>query len=728
MAALHPSGFELRSIDPAATSFGRPRQMSAATDEVSAYGYGLALVAHSAFVVYLFVTGRTVSADKRAGWPFLAALVATALWAAINLLGQFWNDVAAVWMAMGLDLVRYALWFVFLLALLDPARASQGTAPAPVLRRVAATSVVVALVLALAQGTQALDTQLSRPLIAAWLALSVCGLLMVEQIFRNLGEDSRWNAKPVCMGLACVFLFDIYLYSESLLFGRFDADAHSVRGAIHALAVPFLLVASRRSPNWIVKLQVSRAAAFYSATLILAGAYLLFMAGVGYYVRYFGGSWGRALQLGLLVAGMAFLGMLVFSGALRSWLRVFVGKHFYRYRYDYREEWLRFTAMLSAKRSPQEMGELIVRGLAKMVECPAGSLWTRDGSDAAFMQSAHWNTPRVTEPEPPDSSLCNFLQANGWVIDLDEFRASPRRYGSLALPTWLLGARNGWLVVPLLVGHELLGFVVLSRPITAIKLNWEVLDLLKTAGRQAAGYLAQMQATEALLDARKFEAFNRMSAFVVHDLKNIVAQLSLMLKNAERLHDNREFQQDMLLTVESSLEKMRRLMLQLREGATPAGGSRGVELSPIVRRLVGLAESQGRELQVGESERLSTRGHEDRLERVLGHLVQNALDATPAAGKVWLKTERYSGQVRVEVGDTGAGMSEEFIRTRLFRPFNTTKHNGMGIGTYESFQYIRELGGTITATSQPGEGTVISVMLPLFEAQHGSDLLRSSAA
>ena len=169
-------------------------------------------------------------------------------------------------------------------------------------------------------------------------------------------------------------------------------------------------------------------------------------------------------------------------------------------------------------------------------------------------------------------------------------------------------------------------------------------------------------------------------------------------------------------------------MLQLREGATPTGGSRGVELSPIVRRLVSLAKSQGRELQVDESERLSTRGHEDRLERVLGHLVQNALDATPAAGKVWLKTERYSGQVRVEVGDTGAGMTEEFVRTRLFRPFNTTKHNGMGIGTYESFQYIRELGGTITVNSQPAEGTVISVLLPLFEAQHGSDLLRPGAA
>jgi putative PEP-CTERM system histidine kinase len=334
---------------------------------------------------------------------------------------------------------------------------------------------------------------------------------------------------------------------------------------------------------------------------------------------------------------------------------------------------------------------------------------------------------QVADSEAFDSSLCKFLQGDGWVIDLDEYRSAPRRYEGLALPNWLLAVRNGWLVVPLLAGNELLGFVVLTRPVTDIKLNWEVLDLLKTAGRQAAGYLAQMQATEALLDARKFEAFNRMSAFVVHDLKNIVAQLSLMLKNAERLHDNREFQQDMLLTVESSLEKMRRLMLQLREGATPPGGSRGVELASILSRLTALARSQGRLLEVEEVERLSTRGHEDRLERVLGHLVQNALDATPVDGQVWVKATRFSGQVQVEVGDTGAGMEEDFVRTRLFRPFNTTKRNGMGIGTYESSQYIRELGGSIHVKSAPGQGTVVTVLLPLFAAQRGSDLLEAGS-
>jgi putative PEP-CTERM system histidine kinase len=371
------------------------------------------------------------------------------------------------------------------------------------------------------------------------------------------------------------------------------------------------------------------------------------------------------------------------------------------------------------------MGEVIVQGLARMVESPAGSLWLRSSTTASYCQAATVNSPRLSECEPDDSPLCNFLREKAWVIDLDEYRASPKRYSQFAMPTWLLGTPNGWLVVPLQASDDMLGFVVLARPRTPLQLNWEVLDLLKTAGRQAAAYLAQMQATEALLEARKFDAFNRMSAFVVHDLKNIVAQLSLMLKNAERLHDNPEFQQDMLLTVESSLEKMRRLMLQLREGATPPGGTHGVELAPILKRLETMAAARGRRLEIVATDRLSTRGHDERLERVLGHLVQNALDATSATGRVWIKTERYSGQVKVEIGDTGAGMSEEFVRTKLFKPFNTTKHSGMGIGSYESSQYIRELGGSLSVVSVPEGGTVITVLLPLFDAHGAASLLQA---
>lgn len=692
----------------------------AAADEITVYGHAIGLLAAAGFLVYLFASRRLRAADAASRRRFVAALLATVAWSGAEILSALWPTRALEPLADALDLVRYGAWLAFLLALFG--RSETLPRPVQVLRAIAAAALAAAALLLLAtlwQGPHALV----RPQIAAHLALPLCGMLLVEQVFRGLAEDSRWNAKPVCLGLGLLFAFDVYLFSEALLFARFDADAFSVRGAAQALAVPFLFLAARRGEQWIARLQVSRSAAFYSATLILVGIYLLLMSALGYYVRYFGGTWGRALQFGLLALALAVLGVLVFSGALRSRLRVFVAKHFFSYRYDYREEWLRFTALLSSKRSPQEMGEMIVRGLAKMVECEGGGLWTRFGRESTFAQVVAWNQPAASHAEPADSALCTFLRSKGWVIDLDEYRLAPRRYGSLALPPWLLETRHGWLVVPLLAGDELFGFVLLSRPLTKTQLNWEVLDLMKTAGRQAAGYLAQMQATEALLDARKFEAFNRMSAFVVHDLKNIVAQLSLMLKNAERLHDNREFQQDMLLTVESSLEKMRRLMLQLREGKAPTGGVHGVELTAIVRRLQKLAQAQGRELEVDVTERLATRGHGDRLERVLGHLVQNALDATPRSGKVWVRVGRFGGQVQVDVGDTGRGMSEAFIRDQLFRPFNTTKHQGMGIGTYESQQYIRELGGSISVQSVEGQGTLMTVLLPLFETQFDSDLM-----
>jgi putative PEP-CTERM system histidine kinase len=208
-----------------------------------------------------------------------------------------------------------------------------------------------------------------------------------------------------------------------------------------------------------------------------------------------------------------------------------------------------------------------------------------------------------------------------------------------------------------------------------------------------------------------------MSAFVVHDLKNIVAQLSLMVKNAKRLQGNPEFQADMLMTVEHSLERMRQLMLQLR-GDAPAGAPAspaGANLGQIAQRLVAAARGRGRQVRLDVLGPVFSRGQAERVERIIGHLVHNALDATDEGGKVWIKIERQASQACVEVGDSGVGMSAEFIETRLFKPFQSTKEAGMGIGTYESFQYVQELGGKILVDSQPGQGTVIRLLLPAMD-------------
>lgn len=697
--------------------------MDSSNISLAVWGFGLVGLSYSAFALHLLKLGYLREHQDSRAKPVFVAVALSALWGWLGL--AFLLTGATVFIVAGslVDLLRYGGWFVFLLLLFRPNQTEKY--PSGMVRLIPVAALLFFFGLfAHAYATLALGAfgDPARLLLLSSMVLPLFGLVLLEQVFRNLPEDSLWNVKPLCLGLGGAFLFDLYLYSQAVLFNQLDRDALSIRGAVHALMVPLLVLSTTRRSDWIARIRISRRAAFHSATLVIAGVYLLFISGVGYYVRYFGGDWGRALQLGLVFLGLIFLSVLALSATVRARLRVFLGKHFFRYRYDYREEWLRFTQTLSVQNSPQEMGQQVIRGLADMLESPAGGLWLKTKDETSFTQTARWNLARVADQEDASSSMCQFMMNSGWVINLEEYRSFPRRYGQLTLPSWLQKIEQAWLIVPLAVGDQLIGFVLLASARTPMDVNWEVNDLLKTAGTQAAGFLAQMQATEALLESRKFDAFNRMSAFVVHDLKNIVTQLSLMLKNAKRLHDNPEFQQDMLLTVENALDRMRQLMLQLREGATPAGAAVGVDLAGIVRRIQSVAQGRGRVIDVKRLEPVMTRGHEERLERIIGHVVQNAFDATEPSGNVWLKLGRQGSQALIEVGDTGQGMSQEFIRGRLFKPFQTTKQSGMGIGAYESFQYVQELGGKIEVESELNKGTTVTIFLPMFEIQKESDL------
>jgi putative PEP-CTERM system histidine kinase len=691
--------------------------------DLTAWGQALVGVAYSLFAIRLTQVKSKQDNTGRANAVVIFTIVVSALWGWLGLASSLTGDERWLLLSRLMDSLRYAGWVTFLLLLMRLG----GTQPARGNNRGMVFFAVVLIALDVLFELRSFGFGSENDIVLRWQRLvwmmrPVLALVLLEQVFRNVTPDSRWNIKPLCVGLAGLFLFDLYTFSEAAMFNRVDADALSIRNSVHALVTPLLVLSMTRRTDWVSKISISPKAAFHSATLLIAGLYLLFMSAVGYYVRYFGGEWGRALQVGLVFFGLISLIFLAMSGSMRASLKVFLGKHFFRYRYDYREEWLKFTNTLSHRNSPREMGEQVVRGLAEMLESPAGALWMRQHGKDCFTQSAYWNMRPSEGSEAVDSDMCQFLLTNNWVINLEEFRSYPGRYGSLKLPMWLSEIPHAWLIVPLQLGPALIGFVVLASARTRVEVNWEVNDLLKTAGLQAASFLAQMQATEALLEARKFDAFNRMSAFVVHDLKNIVTQLSLMMKNARRLSGNPEFQQDMLLTVENSLDRMRQMMLQLREGATPPGAAFGVDLGGIVDSLVTAAKARDRVLEVECKEPLAARGHTDRLERVIGHIVQNAFDATDKTGRVWLRLDRVAGQARIVVGDTGQGMSQDFIRDKLFKPFQTTKQAGMGIGVFESFQYVQELGGKIDVQSELGVGTVVTVLLPVFESGQPSDI------
>ena len=657
------------------------------------------------------------------------ACLFTLLWA-ISLAWEASNGTLWSSLTDGFEILRNAGWSLFLLALLDNWRAPGSRLPFGLRPSLAIAALVyLGCLLANLMGhwDLALVREHSQAPAALRVAMAVWGMLLVEQVYRNRSVQERWAVKFACLGVGGLFAYDFYLYSHTMLFREVDPDIWAARGLVNALSVPLVAVALGRSRSWTSPLSLSRRAVFHSAALFGSATYLLAMGSAGYYLRFVGGSWGTVMQVAFLFGTLVLLVGTLFSGTFRAWLKVFISKHFYRYNYDYREEWMRFTRTL-AQPGPG-LGVRVIEAVAALVESPGGALWQRrEGGENGghYEPSAHWHMPALTASEPADSPFCQFLESSQWVVDLHEYSHSPDKYDALALPAWLADYPRAWLVVPLILHGSLSGFVLLHTPRSPVKLNWEIIDLLEIAGSQAAAHLAQQDAADALLVARQFESFNRMSTFVVHDLKNLVSQLSLMNANAARHKDNPEFQADMLETVSYSVQKMKLLLQKLGRGAS-GEQSAPLAIDKVVRQALALKDAFEPHPQLRvEAPGLTVLAERERLERVLGHLIQNAIEATPRSGSVTIRVAQHDGGVLVEIVDTGEGMSEEFIRERLFKPFESTKSAGMGIGVFESREYIHELGGRLEVASRPGQGTTFRVLLPLH--QHAMQAAAGRAA
>jgi putative PEP-CTERM system histidine kinase len=340
------------------------------------------------------------------------------------------------------------------------------------------------------------------------------------------------------------------------------------------------------------------------------------------------------------------------------------------------------------------------------------------GAKDNFCLTANWNMGEISHRNKPgDSSLIDFLERRQWIIELDSCEKEPELYEGLVLPRWLQKIPRGWLCVPLLQGCHLLGFIVLAKPIVKQRLNWEDHDLLKTAGRQVASYVALLDTTDALTEARQFETFNRLSAYVVHDLKNITAQLTLLITNAARHKNNPAFMEDAIRTIENATAKMQRMLSQLRKGEPIVSESSLFNIGEVVKEVV-VARIVARPRPVLKTVdgSLYLQANRDRFVAILAHLVQNAQEATSADGKVEITVYRDDHKAVIEVTDNGCGMDERFIQEHLFRPFDTTKGNaGMGIGVYEAREFTFALGGDIDVVSRPGSGTTFFLRLPLAE-------------
>ena len=553
-------------------------------------------------------------------------------------------------------------------------------------------------------------------LYGGFLLVAITGLVFVEQIMRNAHVESRRAVKYLCIGLGVIFAYDFYLYSNALLFQGLDVGLWEARGFVNGLAVPVLAIAIARDPRLSLDIFVSRRMVFHTTALLGAGLYLLAVGLGGYYIRSYGGEWGTVVEIIFLFGAGLVLMVLFFSGRVRASLRVFINKHFFHYKYDYRDEWLRFIQTLSSGQPDDRLRERAIHSIAEIIDSPGGILWMRRMN--RFEPVASWQM-QVSGSDVVDSDhpLVRFMIAREWLIDIDEFERDPELYNSLVIPDWLQKMSRAWLVVPLIVHDHMLGFIVLARSPAQNHFNWEDSDLVKTAGRQVAVHLAQLEASQALAEAKQFEACNRLSSYVMHDLKNLIAQLSLVVTNASKHKHNPRFMEDAITTVDNSVQKMNRLLEHLRSDSMPVQETESIELSVVLKEVVQMM-SNGQPAPSLDCQAMGIRilADRDRFGAIIGHLIRNAQDATPADGRIIVRLFKRDRNAIIEVQDTGTGMDKAFIRDRLFRPFDSTKGKaGMGIGVYEARDYIHKLGGDLEVISRPGEGSTFRVCLSISE-------------
>jgi putative PEP-CTERM system histidine kinase len=682
---------------------------------IGLYSYGTALLASIMLIIVAFIKRR----NNPLGSPLLVASCLSALWAAIITVSVLLTEPLADSIQLS-EMARNAAWIFVLLRYLglrlqgsDHILSSNRWVPWYILG-VIATLVVLFSASPLSEVLPSVIDLAPKIGFSAWLAMSILGLLLLEQYFRNSNDSELWATKHLCVGLGILFAYDFFMYAEALLFQMLDRDLWQARGLVTTMAAILIATSvSRTNSNTrqdnVPGVHLSRHVAFHSLTLMASGIYLITMALAAYVIKYLGGTWGGVLQVVFLCASGLILAVLLFSGQIRAHVRVWLSKNFFSYKYDYRLEWLEFTRILAS--GSEDIPGNITRAVANITKSPAGVLWSR-AEDGRFNVVANWEMPAPIEDIQLDS-LSRWLQKHEWIIDIREWFVAPDLYQNLELPRLLTDISRAWLIIPLLFGDRLQGILLLRESDLVRDLNWEDRDLLKVAGKQAASHLAQYQADKALVESRQFEAFNRLSAYVIHDLKNILAQLSLIVANAQKHKQNPEFIDDMVDTVSNAVNRMSNLMAQLRSETTQRE-HQIFDLAELLKTVV--AENKLRlptPKLVLVDNNPSLECDRERLQTVFEHLVQNAQEATSKDGLVTVRLLESQGSAVVEIEDDGIGMDEHFVRHRLFRPFDSTKGlTGMGIGAFESRDFVRSIGGDISVQSTPGKGSLLRVHVP----------------
>lgn len=671
--------------------------------------YGVAAVACAIAAVIVLRFRRTTRRDRGA---VVAALSLSAAWCAVT--AAIGGDAVP---AQLLETTRNIAWIY---ALFRHFANDGRDETLRVVRPVIASLVLVeSLQLALlVAGPAAHAVEVSALL---RMLVAVGALVLAHNLFGGASQSSRQLLGWSCSAMALFWLFELNLFTVAYLTASAPAGLEILRALVLAGTAVGLAIGTLQSGAGLA-FRPSRAVTFSTLSLVVLAVYFLAMIGLANGVSRLSGELARVTQVGFLLAAATVSLLWLPSEKLRNLARVLALKHFFKHRYDYRAEWLRFTRTIastgaSAGGEGVSLHERAIQSLADITDSTAGLLLTPQ-EDGEFALAARWRWPTLEVPSAAlPQALARFFERRVFILDLDEVRAGTDHAGEAALvPGWLRDEERAWAGVPLLHGERLVGVVILARPQIARRLDWEDFDLLGIAGQQVASYLAEHAGQEALQDAARFDEFNRRMAFVMHDIKNLSSQLGLLARNAEKHADNPAFRSDMLVTLRNSADKLDALVTRLgRYGSSRSDAVEAIDLETVVHKVKQrLCASHPIDI-LGESA-CEVLGNPETLEQAVVHLVQNAIEASPEGTPVIIELRLAGLRGEISVIDSGSGMSAEFLRQSLFRPFVSTKAGGFGIGACEARELVRAMGGRLDAESREGLGSRFTIGLPLAEA------------
>ncbi len=539
---------------------------------------------------------------------------------------------------------------------------------------------------------------------------SFMSIVNIEATLRCASSTERVKIKETLIGVGGIVAINIFYYSHALLYRYIDMNLVSVKAGIILISVLFIAYSLLKNSVIDVQVVVSRRVVYRSISVFVIAVYLIGVGIMGNGMMYVDPQVGKNITVFLAFAGMIAILAVILSEQLRRKAFVLINKNFYRNKYDYREQWLRFTQRISLKHSYDGLLSAIAEGFKDAIGLKSVAIWLDDRGNGEYVCVKSVETDETSIG--PNKELINFLKDKQWILYIRD----PKCNDTVLKSAEFIEGNNVCLIVPLMHRDKLVGFIVLGEALANVEYNYEDYDLLKTLARQATAAILNAKLSEELIEAKEMEAIGKLSSFVIHDLKNAASMLNMLAQNAEEHIDNPDFQKDAIHGITNTSEKINGITMKLKNFHQKTKVNLEYhDLGICVQSAVSEFSLNGDDrLKYVEKETVETKFDREEIHKVVVNLIMNALDATGHKGYIKVVVGKENNIPYIKVSDNGCGMSRVFLERDLFKPFHTSKKKGLGIGLYQCKTIVEDHSGKIRVNSVEGEGTDITIYLPSY--------------